>query len=375
MAARQLGVFLFSALICSNRALLLRPAPYTSLRAPERQQQGGPLYGSDGGKGEPFLIKLDQFLKKADIVGSGGEAKTLIKEEEVSVNGMVETRRGRKLRSGDVVTVFEVGSYDVERLLAGEEAAVVDPPKLAVADIAPPADGAPPSAPESAFVLDEELGENLDDYEEDVENFLDELANSLEDLDEDEDEDEDEAFMTMEEDSADDADASVEAAATKASKKRQMVARGTTRGGLSVVLRRAKSRDLHAVGQCDWASQCPGLPSGKDNNHVEAAEWVVAELERGFAGIVGLVRAGQAEDGEGGVDIRHLTVAPSSRQRGVAGALIDYVLNTAESSAAPMDDATPPKVRAVLPKYKNKVAKATMEAFFESRGVQIKQKF
>jgi ribosome-associated protein len=50
-------------------------------------------------------IKLDSFLKAVDAVGSGGEAKILIQEGEVTVNGEVELRRGRKLRSGDRVTV------------------------------------------------------------------------------------------------------------------------------------------------------------------------------------------------------------------------------------------------------------------------------
>lgn len=50
-------------------------------------------------------IKLDQFLKLAQIVQSGGEAKTLIQSGQVMVNGEVETRRGRKLRPGDVVMV------------------------------------------------------------------------------------------------------------------------------------------------------------------------------------------------------------------------------------------------------------------------------
>ena len=39
----------------------------------------------------------------ADGVGSGGEAKVVIQAGEVFVNGEVETRRGRRLRSGDVV--------------------------------------------------------------------------------------------------------------------------------------------------------------------------------------------------------------------------------------------------------------------------------
>jgi len=50
-------------------------------------------------------IKLDQFLKLAEVVQSGGEAKQLIQSGVVLVNGEVETRRGRKLRQGDVVIV------------------------------------------------------------------------------------------------------------------------------------------------------------------------------------------------------------------------------------------------------------------------------
>jgi ribosome-associated protein len=50
-------------------------------------------------------IKLDSFLKMADVVSSGGEAKILIADGAVSVNGAVETRRGRKLYPGDTVEV------------------------------------------------------------------------------------------------------------------------------------------------------------------------------------------------------------------------------------------------------------------------------
>lgn len=61
-------------------------------------------------------IKLDQFLKLAAVVRSGGEAKYLIQTGQVSVNGKIETRRGRKLRAGDVVSVedevFEVDVMD-----------------------------------------------------------------------------------------------------------------------------------------------------------------------------------------------------------------------------------------------------------------------
>ena len=48
-------------------------------------------------------IKLDQFLKLADIVMSGGEAKLLIMSEEIKVNGEIATQRGKKLRDGDIV--------------------------------------------------------------------------------------------------------------------------------------------------------------------------------------------------------------------------------------------------------------------------------
>ena len=58
-------------------------------------------------------IKLDQFMKLADLVGSGGAAKHLIREGAVAVNGEPETRRGRKLRDGDVVT-FNGEDYVIE---------------------------------------------------------------------------------------------------------------------------------------------------------------------------------------------------------------------------------------------------------------------
>lgn len=50
-------------------------------------------------------IKLDQFLKLADLVSTGGQAKFLILDGQVQVNGAVETRRGRKLYDGDRVEV------------------------------------------------------------------------------------------------------------------------------------------------------------------------------------------------------------------------------------------------------------------------------
>ncbi len=46
-------------------------------------------------------IKLESLLKYAALVGTGGEAKALIQEGRVLVNGEVCTQRGRKLRPGD----------------------------------------------------------------------------------------------------------------------------------------------------------------------------------------------------------------------------------------------------------------------------------
>jgi ribosome-associated protein len=51
------------------------------------------------------MIRLGQFLKLAGVIDSGGETKSRIAAGEVRVNGVVDTRRGRQLRRGDVVTV------------------------------------------------------------------------------------------------------------------------------------------------------------------------------------------------------------------------------------------------------------------------------
>ncbi|MDQ0091910.1 S4 domain protein YaaA [Paenibacillus anaericanus] len=58
-------------------------------------------------------IKLDQFLKLADCVSTGGMAKALLQEEAVKVNQEPEDRRGRKLYPGDIVDVDNCGSFQV----------------------------------------------------------------------------------------------------------------------------------------------------------------------------------------------------------------------------------------------------------------------
>lgn len=51
------------------------------------------------------FIKLDSLLKLAGLVETGGEAKLLIQNGQVEVNGEVCTMRGKKLRGGDTVTL------------------------------------------------------------------------------------------------------------------------------------------------------------------------------------------------------------------------------------------------------------------------------
>jgi ribosome-associated protein len=50
-------------------------------------------------------IKLDQFLKWQGLIETGGQAKQLILDGAVRVNGEVERRRGRKLVTGDKVAI------------------------------------------------------------------------------------------------------------------------------------------------------------------------------------------------------------------------------------------------------------------------------
>jgi len=52
-------------------------------------------------------IRLGQFLKLADLVENGADAKPLLMRGEVLVNGKAETRRGRQLARGDVISVAQ----------------------------------------------------------------------------------------------------------------------------------------------------------------------------------------------------------------------------------------------------------------------------
>ena len=51
------------------------------------------------------MIRLGQLLKLAGVVEDGAQAREAIEAGEVTVNGVVETRRGRQLHVGDTVTL------------------------------------------------------------------------------------------------------------------------------------------------------------------------------------------------------------------------------------------------------------------------------
>ena len=53
-------------------------------------------------------IKLDQFLKWANIVETGGKAKILIQAGKIKVNGEIEKKRSFKLKSGDIITISDL---------------------------------------------------------------------------------------------------------------------------------------------------------------------------------------------------------------------------------------------------------------------------
>lgn len=60
------------------------------------------------------FIKLEQMMKLAGLVESGADAKALIQEGNVKVNGSVELQRGKKLRQGDQIE-FEGIVYEIEQ--------------------------------------------------------------------------------------------------------------------------------------------------------------------------------------------------------------------------------------------------------------------
>jgi ribosome-associated protein len=59
------------------------------------------------------MIRLGQLLKLAGVADGGGEAKALLADGAVTVNGEPEERRGRQLHPGDVVSVVGEGELAV----------------------------------------------------------------------------------------------------------------------------------------------------------------------------------------------------------------------------------------------------------------------
>lgn len=62
-------------------------------------------------------IQLDQFLKWAGILASGGEVKMLIEDRRIKRNGETESARRRKLHPGDVIEIEGMGAW---RVVKGE---------------------------------------------------------------------------------------------------------------------------------------------------------------------------------------------------------------------------------------------------------------
>ena len=59
-------------------------------------------------------ITLGQFLKLADIIQTGGEAKTFLAEHEIKIDGEFDNRRGRKLRGGEIIEILGQ-TYEITR--------------------------------------------------------------------------------------------------------------------------------------------------------------------------------------------------------------------------------------------------------------------
>ena len=59
-------------------------------------------------------ITLGQFLKLADIIQSGGEAKSFLAQNEVEIDGQPDNRRGRKLRGGEIIDILG-RKYEIKR--------------------------------------------------------------------------------------------------------------------------------------------------------------------------------------------------------------------------------------------------------------------
>ncbi len=105
---------------------------------------------------EADVLRLDDALKLAGVASTGGQAKQLIQQGDVRVNGEIETRRKRKLVEGDVV---EVGGESFEIALSDEAEEDTDEDEERGADAGVGEDvGAPASDDADADEDDPDLG-------------------------------------------------------------------------------------------------------------------------------------------------------------------------------------------------------------------------
>lgn len=65
-------------------------------------------------------IRLDQLLKLLGVASTGGQAKLMIQAGDVQINGEVETRRRRKIMTGDIVEL-DGHAYSPNEFLSGDE--------------------------------------------------------------------------------------------------------------------------------------------------------------------------------------------------------------------------------------------------------------
>lgn len=57
------------------------------------------------------FIKLDQFLKHAGVVQTGGQAKMIIQDGMIKHNGEVTTQRGKKIKKDDIIEIEDYDSF------------------------------------------------------------------------------------------------------------------------------------------------------------------------------------------------------------------------------------------------------------------------
>ncbi len=60
-------------------------------------------------------IQLDQLLKWAGIIESGGQVRLLIEDQRIKLNGVFETAKRRKIKSGDIIEIVGEGTWRVVR--------------------------------------------------------------------------------------------------------------------------------------------------------------------------------------------------------------------------------------------------------------------